>query len=1177
MVNKATGWTVTVQVGPDLRAGRMGARTLAARPEVEPHRRSTGGGREGRPPTRSKSVRLAQQSSSGSVLLGSYLTAWRKVVRGLDAFATVRALCGIPLRALAVLLLAGGVLPLRAVDLEAVFRDPPAAARPWVFWYWMQAAASREGITADLEAMRDAGIGGAYLMSIKGPATPPHVEPPVEQLTPEWWALVRHAMVEADRLGLELAMHACDGFATAGGPWITPELSMQRVVWSETILEGGRAVDLPLPEPPQQEDYYRDIAVFAYPAVPDAESSSSTTRPVVTSNLPQVNAQVLADPTNEATIRSEQACWFEYRFEHPFTARSLSIRRGGSNYQAHRLRVEASDDGRDYRFVAQLDAPRHGWQDRHAGVTHALPPTTARFFRFSWDPAGSEPGGEDLDSAKWRAVLRLQSLELSGAPRLHQFEGKTGAVWRISPSTQTHQLPDDLAVRRESLVDLTKALTPDGRLRWEAPAGRWTILRLGHTSTGQVNETGGAGQGLEADKFNPAAARLQYDRWFGEARRVAGSELAGRVLKGFHVDSWEAGSQNWSTGFPEEFRRRRGYDLHPWMPLFAGVPVESVAASERVLRDVRRTIAELVVDNFFRPLAERARADGCWFSAENVAPTMMSDGLAHFAAVDVPMGEFWLRSPTHDKPNDMLDAISGARVYGKPLVQAEAFTQLRMSWDEHPGMLKTLGDRNYALGINRFVYHVFAHNPWLDRAPGMTLDGVGLYFQRDQTWWQPGRAWVEYAQRVQALLQQGRPVVDLAVFTGEEVPARAVRPERLVDTLPGLVGEARVEQELARRRNDGQPLRELPAGVRASANLADPRTWVDPLGGYAYDSINRDALLRLAVPHERDLHLPGASYRVLVLPEQATPGIPPPPRSAELEMLVATVQRAGIPVIEGRFDGSSLAPFGLAPDLLATRADGTRATDIAWTHRRGDDFDLYFVSNQLEQPNEVELSLRVAGRHPEVWDPVTGETRPATRWRRENDRTALPLRFEAAQSVFVVFRGPTDLAGEWGRPNQPAPEPVADVAGEWTVTFDSARGGPAEPRRIGQLFDWSEDAALRAYSGTGEYRTHFVWKGGHGRVWLDLGRVENLAEVSVNGEPCGVAWTAPYRVEITGALRPGRNELRIAVTNTWRNRLIADSTLDPAKRVTATTAPDRWSKEPVLPAGLLGPVRLLAE
>jgi len=441
-------------------------------------------------------------------------------------------------------------------------------------------------------------------------------------------------------------------------------------------------------------------------------------------------------------------------------------------------------------------------------------------------------------------------------------------VWRVSKRTTTQQLPNELCVPKDKIIDITDKLNANGVLNWQVPAGNWTILRVGYTSTGHTNATGGAGKGLECDKFNPAAVKLQYDKWFGEAVKQVGEQTAKRVLKIFHVDSWEAGSQNWSPVFAAEFKKRRGYDLIPYLPVMAGVPVQSASVSEKVLSDVRQTIAELVSDNFFGTMAKLAHAQGCSFSAESVAPTMVSDGMLHYSQVDIPMGEFWLRSPTHDKPNDILDAISGGHIYGKNIIQAEAFTELRLMWDEHPAMLKAIADREFALGINRFTFHVDVHNPWLDRKPGMTLDGIGSFFQRDQTWWKPGKAWVQYVQRCEAMLQMGHPVVDVAVFTGEETPRRAILPERLVNTLPGIFGEERVNSEKARLANKGEPMQTIPDGVNSSANMAEPQQWINPMWGYAYDSFNLDALLRLAtVDKSGRVVLPGgASYGVLVIP-----------------------------------------------------------------------------------------------------------------------------------------------------------------------------------------------------------------------------------------------------------------------------------------------------------------------
>ncbi|MEI6949281.1 glycosyl hydrolase [Paraflavisolibacter sp. H34] len=1115
------------------------------------------------------------------------------------------------------------------------FQTPPESAKSWVFWYWMQASVSKAGITADLEAMKQAGIGGAYLMPIQGVQNPPLFTPVAEQMSPLWWDLVRHAWKEADRLGLKIAMHVSDGFALAGGPWITPELSMQKLVWSEKKITGGRTFNDTLARPETIENYYRDIAVFAFPTPAGGGVSTRTVVPKVTSSKGGTEAQALVDPANKKNFASEDPCWIQYAFEKPFTCRTLTIRTSGNNYQAHRLLVEVSDDGTSFRTLTRLVPPRHGWQDTDADVTHVIEPTTAKYFRFAYDKVGSEPGAEDLDAAKWKPVLKVSGIELSSDPRIHQYEGKTGAVWRISPRTTQEQLPDALCVPKDKIVNITPYLDANGRLNWNAPAGEWTILRVGHTSTGHTNATGGAAKGLECDKFNPVAIRKQFDGWFGEIIKKAPAGIMGKVLNTFHIDSWECGSQNWSPVFREEFQKRRGYDPLPYLPIMAGIPVNSADSSERFLYDVRRTISELVVDRFYGTLAPLARQNGLTFTAESIAPTMTSDGLLHYKTVDVPMGEFWLRSPTHDKPNDMLDAISAAHIYGKNVVQAEGFTELRMAWDEHPGLIKTLGDRNYALGINRFVYHVFAHNPWMDRKPGMTLNRIGLYFQRDQTWWKPGRAWVEYARRCQSLLQQGRPVADIAVFTGDDFPRRSVLPDRLVETLPGLFGADVVKKEQERWANKGEPLRRIPEEVQHSANMADPEDWVNPLRGYAYDSYNPDALLNLSKVKDGRIELAGgASYGMLVLPgvHKMTPNgnLLSPEIMTRLKQLVdsgatvlvnerpegapglwngaaadqqvqslggslwdaATIQITKSPggsfsqwkmgkgrVVKAPYGAESFAPLGLERDLIVTDAAGGYAPQVAYVHRTAPDFDIYFISNQRDSARTLELSLRVAGRQPELWDPVTGTIRDAKDFRIEKGRTLLPLRLEAAASMFVVLARPAADKGTGGK-NWAEPQTVLAVEGPWKVRFDPKYGGPAQPVVFNNLTDWKEsaDTTIRYYSGTAAYSQSFSWKGGKSqKVWLDVGKVANLAEVYVNGQSCGVAWTAPYRVDITKALRKGTNELRIEVTNTWANRLNRDTQLPEADRLTQTIAPTKLEGKPLLEAGLLGPVRIVTE
>ena len=1057
-------------------------------------------------------------------------------------------------------------------SLRDQFLSPSDEAKPWTFWYWMYGAVSKEGITADLEAMKHAGLGGTYLMPIKGIHEGAQYDGKAQQLTPEWWEMVRFSMEEADRLGLKLGMHICDGFALAGGPWITPKESMQKVVWSDTIVDGGKLNALRLPQPEAYENYYEDIALFALPVEDAADEMPAKITCVNLATANNVKSAQTVNMDAAGIIRSSYPCYIQYEYKQAFTCRNIEIVLNGNNYQAHRLKVMASDDGVNYRFVKQLVPARQGWQNTDENSTHSIPATTARYFRFYWTPEGSEPGSEDMDAAKWKPNLKIKQLRLHQEARLNQWEGKAGLVWRVAESTREEEIGKEDCYSLSQVINLTEQYknapashSKEKTITAVLPKGKWKLLRMGHTATGHTNATGGGGKGLECDKFNPRTVRKQFDNWFAQAFVKTHPEVARRVLKYMHVDSWECGSQNWSDSFAKEFRTRRGYDLLPYLPLLAGIPMESAGRSEEILRDVRTTIAELVVDVFYQVLSDCAKEYDCQFSAECVAPTMVSDGLLHYQKVDLPMGEFWLNSPTHDKPNDMLDAISGAHIYGKNIIQAEGFTEVRGTWDEYPAMLKTLLDRNYALGINRLFYHVYVHNPWLDRQPGMTLDGIGLFFQRNQTWWDKGaKAFSEYATRCQSLLQYGHPVTDIAVFTGEEVPRRSVLPERLVSSLPGLFGTERVESERIRLANEGQPLRVRPVGVTHSANMADPEKWVNPLRGYAYDSFNKDALLRLAKAENGRMKLAeGMGYKVVVLP-LSRPMNPEPVLSPAVRKKMDELKAAGVIVPALPYTEEDFSAYGLERDMIVPE-------DVAWMHRSGELGDIYFVANQREETRTFTASMRINGRKPECWNPVTGEMNTHPSYRIHDNRTEVTLTLAPNESVFIVF--PTEEAANKERTSTDKREPLNRTleTEEYTVTFLAT--GKTVVRK--DLFDWSkeEDEQIRYYSGTAVYKATFRWKDKLKKgqpVYLNLGKVCNLATVRVNGIDCGTVWTAPYRADITSALKKGTNELEIEVTNTWANALKGvDEGKAPYDGIW-TNAKYRKKEDTLLPAGLLG-------
>lgn len=1087
------------------------------------------------------------------------------------------------------------------------FQNPGNNAKPWVFWYWMHGAISKTGITADLEAMKEVGIGGAYLMPIKDTTSKIAFTPTARQLTPEFWSMVKHAMQEAKRLKLQLGVHVSDGFALAGGPWIKPEQSMQKLVWTKTYLKEGQTDKVNLTQPEAFQGFYKDIAVYAYPANSQNAFADITMVPSVTSSTGARPSFLAFHQEESDSFKSDSSCWIQYKYAEPVTCRSITVKTAGNNYQALRLELQVSD-GTGFRSVAKLEAPRHGWQDGDEDYTWSIPEIKARFFRFVYKKEGSEPGAEDLDAAKWKPSLKIKGIYLNDEPVIHQYQAKNGSVWRVARETYDGAVTISNAVPLENILNLSSKMDAAGNLNWTPPAGNWIIVRIGHTSQGHTNYTGGGGLGLECDKFNPAAVKLQLKNWYNQFYAKTDPILAKQVIKVLHVDSWEAGSQNWTASFPDEFRKRRGYDLMPWLLTMTGVPINSAQTSEKILFDVRQTIAELVNEVFYTAVKNEAKSKGCLLSAEAIAPTMMSDGLSHYKYADLPMGEFWNNSPTHDKPNDMLDAISGAHIYGKNIVQAESFTTLRMDWSEHPGKLKALGDRQFALGINKLVFHVFTQNPWMDKKPGMTLDGVGLYFQRDQTWFKQSKAWMDYLARCQSVLQLGKPVVDIAVFTSDELPRRAVLPNRLVNVLPGLIGNERIEAEKVRLANNGQPLRTIPDGVTHSANMADPEDWIDPLNGYAYDSFNPDILLQMKVVNGRVVTPGGASYALLVFPAKH----PLNPNSLWLTKKVAVkiieLQQQGANIlVEGAFvhgrgrkdeDGSIRAvmdkfkfmngkgwtfldslnetklPF-LQKDVDVIKGKGK----LAWNHRKTNDADIYFVSNQSGEGLRTEFLLRATNKEVEALDPVTGDY--FTGYYVENTDKGIRIKtwLSPAQSIFFICKKKAAPESE-GYATIREPEEM-DFSRDWTVQFDPAYGGPATPVLFPQLKNWTEfaDTAIRYYSGSAAYTKaiDFTPSASNSKAWLVMDGLQDIASVKINGRDCGTIWTAPYQLEIGKALKHGTNTIEITVSNTWHNRLIADERLPADKRITFTTAPFRLKDKPLLPAGITGSVKIIVQ
>jgi hypothetical protein len=873
-----------------------------------------------------------------------------------------------------------------ADPLAAGFTTPPDSARPRTFWFWMNGNVSADGITRDLEAMKHAGVGGffAYDGSTYLPAGP------AGYLNPHWRSLMTHALREADRLGLDAGMQNGPGWSSSGGPWITPERSMQQLVWTETTVTGGRLVEVDLPRPHANRDYYADALVVAFPAQPGEttryeDDLARLTRPDGTA-LP---AAALSDGLPATAIEFAEGEPLTLEFTRPLILHGASAWAATTGRFAT-LRVEASTDGTTYAPLTTIaNPPRQGIAG--PSVRALAAPVTARFLRLTPNRAGS-----------------VGELVFHRTPRIHDWAAKANFDYRVTGQLRLPAEPTP-GIATATVRDLS-TFVRDGHLRWDAPPGAWTILRVGHTTTGKENvAASAAGRGLECDKLDPAGIELHFDTVI--RRVIADAAAAGTgALRSLEIDSYEAGMQNWTRNFPAEFERRAGYPLLHYLPALFGRIVGDAQVSERFLHDFRRVQADMMAENYYGRAQELAREHGLTFYVEGYGPGNF-DELRVSGLPDVPMTEFWTRTPwTPNRPVKMV--TSAAHIYGKPVVAAEAFTgEFRTSrWLEYPYALKILGDDMMAAGVNQFYFHRYAHQPHPDAAPGMTMGPYGSHLERTNTWYEQAGEWTRYLARTQQVLRQGTFVADVLYFTGDRAP--------------------------------------------------DPSQMAMPVlpSGYTYDLVNTDVLLNRMRIENGDYVLPeGNRYRLLVLPPDLTA------MSPELAARLCEFVEAGATLVGPRpsfsptlrgYPASEQAMLEdvaaiwqsprvwPSPDISVALARANIQPDfffesplpdtaLSWQHRRLADGDLYFVSNRQRRVEDGLASFRgMAGRQPEIWRADTGERHEAAIFATRADRADVPLRLEPGESVFVLFRKPgRPLAGELRKDGLPlvsaAPRPPA--------------------------------------------------------------------------------------------------------------------------------------------------------
>ncbi|MDX8337774.1 glycosyl hydrolase [Draconibacterium sp. IB214405] len=1081
-------------------------------------------------------------------------------------------------------------------NLEDGFVNPPNEAKPRVWWHWMNGNITKDGIQKDLEWMNRVGIGGFQNFDAAF-MTPQIVEKRLVYMAPEWKDAFQFTTQLADSLELEMAIAGSPGWSESGGPWVKPGQAMKKLVWSEMPIEGGKYFSGTLPHPPtatgpfqnmvlnenfmpgeereaeKEAGFYADAAVVAY-RIPETNISLTELQPKITSSGGNFNLKMLTDGDLVKTaylppVEVGQRAWIQYEFEKPETIFSLTIVGGvnsgrfGTSGNPENIILESSQDGKTFEKVTGI------YNNRIGQVTETFDPVTAKYFRFAFKtlPAGrngmaaimgmgggpAEPKGTDV-----------AELVLHTAPKINRFEEKAAFTVNMDlASLMTKPVDNSTVISKDDIVDLTSKMNADGTIEWDAPAGNWNIMRFGYTLTGHKNSPASPeATGLEVDKLSAEHVTSYFTQYLDMYKDATGGLMGENGLQYIITDSWEAGTQNWTDNMPADFLSKRGYDIIPWLPVVAGHIIQSSEASERFLWDLRKTIADLTTENHYDLLTDilKERGMGRYSESHEDMRAFIGDGMEVKRSADVPMSATW--TPTGNETEvqtrfkaDVRESASVSHIYGQNLVAAESMTAIGTAWAWSPETLKPTADMELACGLNRFVIHTSVHQPVDDKIPGLGLGPFGQWFTRHETWAEQAKPWMDYLARSCYMLQQGKFVADIVYYYGEDNNITALFGAKMPD---------------------------IPEG-------------------YNYDFVNADALVNVLVVNNNLITTPsGMSYKILALDKNTKRMSLPVLRKLaqlaedgaiivgqrpqfkaslqgdldEFNQLVDEIWKSGKENIhENESIQQVLASLNLNPDFSYTSENNAEILNV---HRKLGDIDIYWVNSRSDQAESVLATFRVDGKKPEIWQPETGEKSEVS-YQMKNGETTVSLNLKPNDAVFVVFAQSTNKT-KLELPVVQEKE-LLTVEGPWDISFQPERGAPAKAT-FDQLVSYTEneDEGIKYFSGTATYTNTFQISEAdlaNEDLCLDLGDVQNLAEVTLNGKKLGVIWKKPFRLDIKDAVQAGENELEIKVVNLWVNRLIGDAQPDVSEKITYTTMPFYQANSQLLPSGLLGPVQLI--
>lgn len=1115
--------------------------------------------------------------------------------------------------------------------LAAGFQTPPDSAKLWAYWWWLNGNVTQESITRDLEGMKAKGFGGAIIFDADGSSQDGNIRAPEGPMfgTDEWRKLYKHTLKEADRLGLTLSLNIQSGW-NFGAPFIKPEHAAKLVTFSETTVSGPGKVEIELPRPNafKNTGFYRDVTVLAIPdkktdvtkvtVSASASSSQKEFPPTLAIDGNTATYWVSEGNSPEKPVSKQSPQFLTLTFENNVSADGVMIL-GRSGYGPKDCELAFSkDNGKTWSPLCEISCKN----DAEAKATFSR--TEAKQFRLkinsSYDP--SHPNNPR--NAQIAEIAMLDGNEILGVPkqqgnRLKDYNVKIAdreagfSVPNCLPMMLDEPMtPGEEDAKVGDVLIIGDKMNADGKLVWDVPEGNWTVIRFGYTQSGShVSTASGKWQGYTLDYLDPEAFVMYWDTAIQPLIDDAGP-LAGKTLRYLHTDSWEAGGMNWSKNFIDEFKKRRGYDPTPYLPIVAGKILDNREISNRFLNDYRRTIADCIRDNHYALMQKLAAKYGIGIHPESGGPHGGPfDSLQLLGLCDIPMSEYWSWSPRH-RVGDvnrffLKQPATAAHTYGRRIVAAEGFTNIGMHWQESfSDNLKPSFDQALCEGMNLLVWHAFTCSPKEMGLPGQEYF-AGTHFNTNNFTFAKSDDFLKYINRSQFLLQQGLFAADVLEFYGENSPNfTQMKWGNTAQSLPGYDYDVATEEVMLHRVSVKDGVITLADGTNYKVLVLPNRTSISDavlkkLSGWVID----DGLTVIGPKPTRITGLVGAPQADVDVRAMADKlwgnateesGIRNVGKGRVAWGMTSRelLHKDNVPVDFERISGSNKEPrvdsihrvlyknqtakINLKPFAQFSAKDiNTTPADLP----SGVDAHIYYVANLSANPDTMQCAFRVTGKQPELWNSLTGEVRQAKAFRQENGRTILPLEFAGHGSIFVIFRNDIP-ANARGTADSNAPTVIAEqeITGNWNVAFDENWGAPKQIV-FEKLIPWNqhENDGIKYYSGIATYTKTFdvpaKMLDGKSRIVLQFGNVSEMGEVKLNGKSCGIAWAKPYQVDVTSALKPGENQLQIEVANHWANRVIGDAALPESERKTKTNILRLTKETPLIDSGLTGPVTLL--